>query len=71
MAEVERSAGPAVTWRAGYSATLLKMWSAPAQTLCTARSHQCSAVMPFGEIVEHPAEKNKLPMAERLKVYLD
>lgn len=39
--------------------------------LCTVRSHQCSAVMPFGEIVEHPAEKNKLPMAERLKVYLD
>lgn len=35
------------------------------------RSHQCSAVMPFGEIVEHPAEKTKLPMSERLKVYLD
>jgi predicted oxidoreductase (fatty acid repression mutant protein) len=32
-------------------------------------SHQCTAIMPFGEIVEHPAEKPKLPIEERLKVF--
>ncbi|CAK9787109.1 Nitroreductase [Cutaneotrichosporon oleaginosum] len=32
---------------------------------------ECTAIMPFGEIVQHPAEKPKLPLSERLMVFTD
>ncbi|BEI83484.1 hypothetical protein CcaverHIS002_0400880 [Cutaneotrichosporon cavernicola] len=30
---------------------------------------ECTAIMPFGEIVQHPAEKPKLPVSELVKVF--
>lgn len=46
---------------------------APHLSVCvtSTRLHQCTAIMPFGEIVQHPDEKQKLPMTERLKVFID
>lgn len=33
------------------------------------RLHQCTAIMPFGEIVEPPPPKSKMPVGELVKVF--